>query len=130
MHAPSEPIRILIADDNDGIRKLITALARTPGITVVAEACNGVEAIDEASRHQPDVVLLDFDMPVMDGLSAIPGILAVSPATRIVMYSTHQRVRDDCLAAGAHGWITKGTPWTRMEAILVTTARGRSRACA
>jgi DNA-binding NarL/FixJ family response regulator len=111
----STNIRALVVDDNHGVCELIRALARRDGVEIVADAENGREAIEQARRHQPDVVLLDVEMPVLDGISAIPGILGASPTSKILMFSVFTEWRDEALAAGAHGWISKGTPWQGMK---------------
>lgn len=111
----ASPITLLIVDDNSGIRTLLTALARRDaGFQVVGEAANGLEAIEVAREHQPDVVVLDIMMPEMDGIEAIPGILDASPDSRIVMYSAYAESREAAVEQGAHGWCLKGEPWDSM----------------
>ncbi|MDP9023513.1 MAG: response regulator transcription factor [Actinomycetota bacterium] len=112
-------VTLVIVDDNAGIRTLLRALARRdPRLDVVGEAEHGAEAIDVVRRFQPDVVILDVMMPVMDGLEAIPGILEASPRTRIVMYSAYAESRDEAMRRGAHGWCLKGEPWDTMSDII------------
>ncbi len=110
-----EPIKLVIVDDNSGIRTLLRALAKREGrMAVVGEAANGVEAVVITRREQPDVVILDVMMPVMDGLEAIPEIIESSPRTCIVMYSAYSEPRDEAFRLGAHGWCTKGSTWDVM----------------
>ena len=74
------PIRVLVCDDVQAFRALMRyTLQEDPGIEVVGEAADGVAAIDAAERLQPDVVLLDLTMPILDGIDAIPAMLERSP---------------------------------------------------
>jgi DNA-binding NarL/FixJ family response regulator len=103
--------RIVVCDDQAAFRQLITmVLGLETGIEVVAEAADGVEAIDAARRHTPDVLLLDVAMPNMDGLEALPFIREASPATQVVMVTAFgsETIRERALAAGAAGFIEKG----------------------
>lgn len=85
-------------------------LTRDEGFDVVGEAGDGLEAIAEAERHQPDLVVLDLSMPVLDGLEALPRILAVAPDARVVVVSGFDggRMRGPALAAGAVAYLEKG----------------------
>ena len=78
--------RVVLADDMDDLRFLLElSLERAGGYEIVGHATNGLEAIDVAKETQPDVLVLDLAMPVMDGMEAIPRIREVAPATKIVM---------------------------------------------
>ena len=80
-------VRLLIIDDAAAIREaLIESFAGT-GIEVVGEAGNGLEGVEQATLLQPDVILLDLRMPVLDGASAMPLLRRRSPASRIVAYT-------------------------------------------
>lgn len=82
-------IRVLIVDDSAVVRGLISRqLEIEPDVEVVATAADGSIAVREAARLQPDVVVLDVEMPVMDGLSALPELLRVRPGLKVVMAST------------------------------------------
>lgn len=122
----NSPISLVIVDDNPGIRTLLGALARRDKrLTVIGEAADGREAIDVVSVRQPDVVILDVMMPVMDGLEAIPGIRTASPRTRILMYSAYAESRDEALQRGAHGWCLKGEPWDTMASLIFDLVAAR-----
>ena len=83
-------IRILVVDDNDAVRRGICALLRTESdFEVVCDATSGEQAIEEAAKLQPDVVVLDISMRGMDGLAAASGMKKVTPATEIVFLSQH-----------------------------------------
>jgi len=85
----SPQLRVLIADDHELIRfSLKLALTRQPHIEIVGLASNGQEAIDMVKQHRPDVVILDLQMPIVDGLSASNQIKSLYPQTRIVAYSS------------------------------------------
>lgn len=83
------PIRVLVVDDSHVIRGLLTrTLDSDPGIKVVASASNGKAAIDEVSKNEIDVVVLDIEMPVMDGMTALPQLIAARPGLQVIMAST------------------------------------------
>jgi two-component system chemotaxis response regulator CheB len=90
--APSEmpdPIRVMLVDDSAAIRGALSRIIESdPGIRVVNSVSNGEQAITSAARSQPHVVILDVEMPVMDGLTALPKILEASPQSQVVMFSS------------------------------------------
>jgi len=103
-------IRVLVADDHAIVRKGICALLSTePGIIVVGEAHNGLEAMSQADRLRPDVVLMDLVMPGMDGLEAIHRISTRLPKVRILVLTSF--AGDDkvfpAIRAGAMGYLLK-----------------------
>lgn len=104
-------IRILTVDDHPLLRKGIAALVNAePDLKLVAEASNGKEAIDAFRSHQPDVTLMDLQMPGVDGLEAIDAIRREFPQARIIVLTTYsgdtQVLR--ALKAGARAYILKG----------------------
>ncbi|WP_217182370.1 response regulator transcription factor [Streptomyces sp. AC495_CC817] len=117
---PGPPLRVLVADDNPVVRAGLTALLGAhPDITVVAQATNGDEAVDEARRHRPDVVLLDVRMPGTDGLTALPELTALCPVMMLT-YSTEPEVVTEALRRGASGYLVHGD-FTAPE--LITAVR-------
>ena len=102
--------RVLVCDDSPQIRELVRIVLELEGDEVVGEAENGREAVDEAERLQPEVVLLDLSMPVMDGLEALPEIRRVAPQARIIVLSGFDRDRlvSQALALGADHYVPKG----------------------
>ncbi|HEY4941429.1 MAG TPA: chemotaxis response regulator protein-glutamate methylesterase [Rhizomicrobium sp.] len=110
----SPPIRVMVVDDSAVVRGFIVRiLENEPGIDVVATCGNGQMAVQHAARTQLDVIILDVEMPVMDGLTAVPKLLAVNPHLRIVMASTltqrNAGVSLEALARGAADYLPKPT---------------------
>ena len=106
----SGAIRVLVVDDQALVREgLTTLLEAAPGITPVAAAADGEEAVALASRHRPDVVLMDLRMPRLDGVEATRRIRDAQPDTEIVVLTTHADEDSilDALRAGARGYLTK-----------------------
>jgi len=104
------PIRVLVCDDVEAFRVLMRyTLQEDPGIEVVGEAADGMEAIQQAADLQPDVVLLDLTMPLLDGIDAIPTVLERAPRTRVVALSGWgaERMADAALAQGAIAYLEK-----------------------
>lgn len=102
--------RVLIVDDSSAVRDgLRSILARQPGISVVGEAINGIDAIDKAERLRPSVVLMDVQMPEMDGIEAMAHIKGVLPDTRVLLLTVRTGLMDEAAAAGADAYLTKDT---------------------
>lgn len=101
-------IRVLVVDDNDVIRSgLLSLLAGLPDIEVAGEASTGREAIEQADRLSPDVVLLDVRMPVMDGVTAA-GPLSQRAKVVMLTYSDEPTTVSGALRAGASGYLVHG----------------------
>lgn len=85
----SDKVRVMLVDDSAVVRGLVTRiLEEDPGIAVVASVGNGQMAVSALERQEVDVILLDIEMPVMDGMTALPKLLQVDPGVRIIMQST------------------------------------------
>jgi DNA-binding NarL/FixJ family response regulator len=128
MSHESDTIRILAADDHPVIRQGIAGLiADEPGMTVVAEAANGREAIDQFRRHRPDVTLMDLQMPELNGIEAMTAIRAEFPEARIIVLTTYtgdvQVLR--AIKAGASGYLLKSTLVNEMLAAIRAVHAGR-----
>ncbi len=107
-------IRVLVVDDSHVIRGLLTrTLASDPGIKVVATAANGKVALDEVAKTEIDVVVLDIEMPVMDGMTALPQLLAARPGLQVIMASTltlkNASISLKALSKGAADYVPKPT---------------------
>ncbi|AWK89216.1 protein-glutamate methylesterase/protein-glutamine glutaminase [Azospirillum thermophilum] len=112
--ANPDPVRVMVVDDSAVIRGLLTrALEGDPDIRVVTSVGDGQMAVNALQRNSIDVIVLDIEMPVMDGLTAIPKLLAVAPQVKIIMASTLTLRGADisirCLSAGAADYIPKPT---------------------
>jgi DNA-binding NarL/FixJ family response regulator len=121
-------IRILTADDHHLIRAGVSSfLATEPGLEVVAEAANGEEALEKYREVQPDVVLMDLSMPVMDGLEATRAILAEFPDARIVVLTTYAGDEDihRALEAGAMGYLVKDMLAAEVLKVIRSVMAGR-----
>lgn len=108
--APLSAIRVLVADDHTIVRQgLVTLLEESGDCTVVAEACDGLEAVDKALETRPDVAVLDLTMPRLGGLEAVRRIHEALPATRILVLSVHeeQEYVVPIVKAGASGYLVK-----------------------
>jgi two-component system chemotaxis response regulator CheB len=106
------PIRVLVVDDSAVIRGLITRLLESdPELAVVGSVGNGQMAIGTCQRQSVDVVVLDIEMPVMDGLTALPQILAAAPEVKVIMASTltqrNAQISLKALQAGAADYVAK-----------------------
>jgi DNA-binding NarL/FixJ family response regulator len=101
---------VVLVDDRDDIRRLLAMLLDDePDFLVVGEGANGREAITLTERHQPDLVVLDNDMPVMTGIEALPHVIAAAP-TRVVLFSSDaDDLRARALSLGAATAVTKST---------------------
>ncbi len=100
---------VLIVDDADFMRMMLRDIVEDMGLEVVAEAGTGQEAIDQVLLRKPDLVLLDITMPVMDGLTALKGILENDPNSNVVMITALGQ-KDQvlaCIKAGARDFIIK-----------------------
>jgi DNA-binding NarL/FixJ family response regulator len=120
-------IRVLVVDDQSMVRAgFRLLLANETDIEVVAEAANGLEAVSQAARFHPDVVLMDIRMPQLDGLEATRRILAAERAARILILTTFDL--DDyvyqALKAGASGFVLKDDPPEQLLAAVRTVAGG------
>jgi two-component system, NarL family, response regulator LiaR len=122
-------IRVLVVDDHLVVRKGIRALLATePDVEVVGEARDGAEAVVEAARLQPDVILMDLVMPEMDGIAAIERILAGQPAARILVLTSFDA--DDkvfpAIRAGALGYTLKNAGPAELGHAIRQVYRGES----
>jgi DNA-binding NarL/FixJ family response regulator len=106
----SKSLRVLLCDDMQQVRLVLrTEMSLESDLEVVGEATNGLEAIELARKSQPDVVILDLTMPVMDGLEALPRIREAAPSARVIMLSAHgtSDMKAKAVAAGASRYIEK-----------------------
>jgi len=118
----------VVTDDALFMRVLLRKmLEQNPDFEVVAEACNGLEAIDAAKKYQPHIMTLDITMPVMDGIHAVPEIMRVSPMTRIIMVTAmgQQSMVVEAIKHGAKDFVIKPFEKSRVyQAIQNVMAMG------
>jgi len=120
-------VRVLVADDQSMVRAgFRMLLAGEPDIEVVAEASNGLEAVDKAARFRPTVVLMDIRMPELDGLQATRRILAADDTARILILTTFDldEYVYEALRAGASGFVLKDDPPEQLIAAVRIVAGG------
>lgn len=114
-------MRTLVVDDDDSLRVLVRlTLQDDPRFEVVGEATNGRDAIALAQRTEPDLILLDLKMPVMDGFEALPALRQAVPDAQVVCLSMLQRsdVEKRVLALGANAFLDKSLPTEHFMARL------------
>lgn len=120
-------VRILIADDHEIVRKGIAAqISQCPGWQVIAEAPNGRAAVELALSLEPDLIVLDFSMPELNGLAAARRILEALPEARILILTVHEseQVVREVLSAGARGYVLKSDAGRTLMAALEALLEG------
>ncbi len=122
------PIRILVADDHPVVRDgLVAILSTQADFEVVGEAADGAEAVDQVNALAPDVMLLDLEMPEMDGVAVLKQLKQAGATTRVVVFTafdTDDRILD-AVQAGAQGYLLKGAPRDELfNAVRVVQAGG------
>jgi len=118
----TETIRVLVVEDHNVVRQGLVALLNVvDGLTVVGEAADGLDAIDQFRKHQPDITLMDLRLPRLSGVEAIQRIRLEAPQARVIVLTTYDGDEDiyRALKAGARAYLLKGM--TGEE--LVTTIR-------
>ena len=122
-------IRVLVADDQSMVRAgFRMLLSGEEDIEVVAEASNGIEAVEKAARFAPTVVLMDIRMPELDGLEATRRILAADPEARVLVLTTFDldEYVYEALRAGASGFVLKDDPPEQLLEAVRTVASGEA----
>ena len=115
-----QPTRILIADDHPRSRNGLQALlATSPEVTVVGEAADGQEAVRLVEETQPNVVLMDIQMPVMDGLQATQHIKNHWPEVKVIALTMYGAYRARALAAGVDAFLIKGCPIEELLGVIL-----------
>lgn len=124
-----KPLRLLLADDHTLVRAGLRALLDgMDGVTVVAEADNGEQAVALAQALAPDVALLDITMPSLNGLQAAERILAQSPPPRVIILSMHaaEEYVNRALALGVSGYLLKDAATLELQAALEAVSAGQT----
>jgi two-component system, NarL family, response regulator len=123
-----KPIRILVADDHPIVRQgLVVILNDQPDMSVIAEVDNGQQAIEQFRRCQPDVAIIDVQMPEVGGVEAIKAIRAEFPDAAIIMFSIYETDEDiyQGLRAGAKAYLLKDTPCQEILEVIRAVSDGR-----
>jgi DNA-binding NarL/FixJ family response regulator len=123
----TRPVRVLIADDHPIFRDgLATLLEPHPGIEVVARAADGAEAVALAAEHRPDVIVMDIQMPNVNGIEATRQVLAAQPSVGVLVFTMGE---DDgtllsAMRAGARGYLVKGAAQDEVVRAITSVAAG------
>ncbi len=126
---PAEPVTVIVADDQSAVREgLVLLLGTLPGIVVAGQAADGNAAVELVASVDPQVVLMDLNMPGADGVSATRRITADHPGTRVVVLTTYA---DDesiigALQAGALGYLTKDATRAEIGRAVLAAAAGQA----
>ncbi|MGW8320729.1 MAG: response regulator, partial [Thermodesulfobacteriota bacterium] len=118
-------IRILLADDHRLVRQgLRSLIEKCSGMEVVAEAEDGREAVRRAREEQPDVIIMDIDMPGLNGMEATRQVIAALPGVRVIALSMHsdKRFVRGMLEAGAAGFLLKDCAFDELDTAIRTVA--------
>jgi DNA-binding NarL/FixJ family response regulator len=121
-------IKILIVDDHQLFREgIVTLLFSAENIEVIAQAVDGLDAIDKAKHYKPDVVLLDIAMPRMNGIEAIKKLKAIMPEIKILTLSMHSEKQyvKGVLEAGADGYLLKNCTYRQLTEAIHTVYDGK-----
>jgi len=99
----------MVTDDSDAIRMVLKDILEIGHHELVAEAVNGIEAVEKFNATKPDLMLLDMAMPKKDGLSALKEILTTNPSAKIIMITASDNIKTmtDCIKAGALAYVLK-----------------------
>lgn len=119
-------IRIVIAENDPGLRELIREqLMSVPDFEVAAEVCDGREAIANVARLDPDMLILDLELPGIEGLEVLSMVRWFSPNTKVIIRSGHdeEEIVQQTLELGARGYIVKGER-TNLEKAIRAVQRG------
>lgn len=123
------PLRVLLADDHPIVREGLSAVLETqPDFEIVGQAANGLDAVRLAAQLRPDVVLLDLEMPELDGVEVLKAVRAENPEARVLVFTafdTDERILG-AVQAGAKGYLLKGAPRDELFQAVRTVARGGS----
>ncbi|MBN1303487.1 MAG: response regulator transcription factor [Anaerolineales bacterium] len=126
---PDDLIRVLIADDHLVVRKGLRDFLETyTDIQVVADAENGIQTVELAREYAPDVILMDLQMPKMDGIEAIEQIMVFSPATSIIVLTsyTEDEYLFSAMRAGARGYLLKNVEPEDLVNAIRAAIRGQA----
>ena len=124
----ARPVRVIVADDDPFVRRLVKDALQNAGIVVIAEASSGREAVELTLHYHPDVALIDVSMPDVDGFAATRRIVAQSPRQLVVLLTgpEDEEVALLGLRAGASGFLSKDLPVEALPQVVKAAARGEA----
>jgi len=116
---------VLITDDEQHMRSLMLTAMKSVGLEIVGEAKSGQEAVDMFKEHQPDLLLLDINMPVKNGLEALQEIMTAFPDAFVIMFTmvSEMETVERCIDLGARNYILKDAPITEIKQTILETWR-------
>jgi DNA-binding NarL/FixJ family response regulator len=123
-------IRVVVADDHEVVRKGLVCLFKDTDVTIVGEAANGLEAMEQMKKHKPDVLIMDIRMPELDGLDALEKIKVEHPQARVVMLSAFENPTyvARSVALGACDYALKGSSRQEILSVVKRAAAGEAAA--
>ena len=120
----NQQVRILIADDQRSTRQGLKALlTHCPQVEIVGEAANGQEATCLVETCQPEVVLMDIEMPVMDGLEATKCIKRNWPEVKVIALTMYSKYKTEAFAAGVDSFLIKGSPTEALLGVILSLSQ-------
>lgn len=116
-------VRVMVVDDERHIRNLLRLIVSSLGAEVVAEAEDGVRALELYKQFSPDMVMLDINMPRLDGIGVLTEIMAINPNTLVVMLTSLNAIDvvRKCLDLGARNYILKNVPAAELQQLITET---------
>ena len=122
------PVSILLADDHPFFRQGLKALLERDGFTVVGEGADGMEAVKLAEKFRPDIVILDFSMPRLNGLDAAKEIRRISPRSRMILLTAHREEQYvlEAISAGIKGYVLKSEAPDAISEAIEEVTRGNA----
>ena len=120
---PDDRCKVLIVDDEANIRFLLKMVVERAGMNLVGMAASGAAALTYYRRYQPDLVLMDIDMPMKNGMDALTELLQEHPEAHVIMMSSYvdEEVVKKCFQIGAINFILKVTPIEKIQQLLENT---------
>lgn len=120
--------RILVADDHEMLRRGVRSMLESEaGLQICGEATDGIEAVEKALSLKPDLVILDINMPALNGLAVVRQILRARPETKILIFTVHdsEQTAQESFHAGAHGFLSKGKAGRDLIAAVKAVLSGK-----
>src|SRR5499427_10468578 len=121
-------VRTLVVDDLEEMRRFLGSwLAETTDCEVIGEACDGLQAVAQAERLQPDLILLDIELPTLNGIEAARRIRKLSPASKILFLTQNHcwDIAEEALRSGGHGYVIKSKAARELLPAVGAVLQGR-----